>query len=73
MRRFDTGLLRGGVLYILLFLLLSFFHLLVIADINIVINVRAETKDIHILCTELDKDIVTIIRYALKRMKIENF
>ena len=42
-------------------------------NINIVINVRAETKDIHILCTELDKDIVTIIRYALKRMKIENF
>ncbi|MGB6529046.1 MAG: hypothetical protein WBF33_13140, partial [Candidatus Nitrosopolaris sp.] len=38
-------------------------------NINIVINVRAETKDIHILCTELDKDIVTIIRYALKRMK----
>ena len=42
-------------------------------NINIVFNVRAETKDIHILCTELDKDIVTIIRYALKRMKIENF
>lgn len=42
-------------------------------NINIVINVRAETKDIHILCTELDKDIATIIRYALKRMKIENF
>ncbi|MFZ0514964.1 MAG: hypothetical protein WAM14_25415 [Candidatus Nitrosopolaris sp.] len=36
-------------------------------NINIVINVRAETKDIHILCTKLDKDIVTIIRYALKR------
>ena len=42
-------------------------------NINIVFNVRAETKDIRILCPELDKDIVTIIRYALKRMKIENF
>jgi DDE family transposase len=43
-------------------------------NINIVINVRAETKDIRILCTELEKeDTVTIIRYALKRMKIENF
>ena len=42
-------------------------------NINIVINVRAKTKDIHILCTELEKDIATIIRYALKRMKIENF
>lgn len=43
-------------------------------NINIIINVRAETKDIRILCTELEKeDTVTIIRYALKRMKIENF
>ena len=42
-------------------------------NVNIVINAKAETKDIHILCTELDKDIVTIFRYALKRMKIENF
>ena len=42
-------------------------------NINIVFNVRAETKDIHILCTELDKDIVTIIRYALKRMKMKTF
>lgn len=43
-------------------------------NINIVINVRAETKDIRILCTELEtEDTVTIIRYALKRMKIENF
>ena len=33
-------------------------------NINIVINVRAETKDIHILCTELDKDIITIIADA---------
>ena len=43
-------------------------------NINIIINVRAETKDIRIPCTELEKeDTVTIIRYALKRMKIENF
>lgn len=43
-------------------------------NINIVINVRAETKDIRILCTELEReDTVTIIKYALKRIKIENF
>lgn len=43
-------------------------------NINIIINVRAETKDIRILCTGLEKeDTDTIIRYALKRMKIENF
>ena len=43
-------------------------------NINIVINVRAETKDIRILCTDLEtEDTVTIIKYGLKRMKIENF
>ena len=43
-------------------------------NINIIINVRAETKDIRILCTHLEtEDTVTIIKYGLKRMKIENF
>lgn len=41
---------------------------------DIVIDVRADTKDVHVLCTSLQKEVAsTIIGYALKRVAIENF
>lgn len=40
----------------------------------IVIDVKADTKDVHVLCTCLQEDAPsTIIGYALKRVAIENF
>lgn len=41
---------------------------------TIVIDVKADTKDVHVLCTSLQgEDASTIIGYALKRAAIENF
>jgi hypothetical protein len=41
---------------------------------DIVIDVKADTKDVHVLCTSLQgEDASTIIGYALKRAAIENF
>ena len=41
-------------------------------NVSIVINAKADTKDIHVLCTDLQEDVSTIIRYAQKRVTIEN-
>jgi hypothetical protein len=42
-------------------------------NVNIVINAKADTKDIHVLCTDLqEEDVSTIFRYARKRVTIEN-
>ena len=41
-------------------------------NVSIVINAKADTKDIHVRCTDLQEDVSTIIRYAQKRVRIEN-
>jgi uncharacterized protein (DUF433 family) len=42
-------------------------------SVSIVINTKADTNDIHVLCTDLQQeDISTILRYARKRVTIEN-
>lgn len=42
-------------------------------NVSIVINAKADTKDFHILCTDLQQeDVSTILRYARKRVVIEN-
>jgi DDE superfamily endonuclease len=42
-------------------------------NVSIVINAKADTNDIHVLCTDLQQeDISTIISYARKRVTIEN-
>ena len=41
-------------------------------NVSIVINAKADTKDIHVVCTDLQEDVSTIIRYAQKRVTIEN-
>jgi hypothetical protein len=69
-----TDTIIDGEIYNAVKLKLYIPSLLKKENINIVINVRAETKDIRILCTDLEtEDTVTIIKYGLKRMKIENF
>jgi hypothetical protein len=40
-------------------------------NVSIVINAKADTKDIHVVCTDLQEDVSTIIRYAQKRVTIE--
>jgi Transposase DDE domain len=42
-------------------------------NVSVVINAKADTKNIHILCTDLQQeDVSTIIRYARRRIMIEN-
>ena len=42
-------------------------------NVSIVINAKADTKDVRILCTDLQQqDVSTILRYARKRVTIEN-
>ena len=42
-------------------------------NVSIVINAKGDTKDVHILCTDLQQeDVSTIFRYARKRVTIEN-
>jgi hypothetical protein len=41
-------------------------------NVSIVINAKADTKDVHILCTDLQEDVSTIFEYARKRVTIEN-
>jgi hypothetical protein len=41
-------------------------------NVSIVINAKADTKDIHVVCTDLQEDVSTIIMYAQKRITIEN-
>ena len=42
-------------------------------NVSIVINAKADTKHVHVLCTNLQQeDISTIFRYARKRVTIEN-
>jgi hypothetical protein len=41
-------------------------------NVSIVINAKADTKDVHILCTDLQEDVSTIFKYARKRVTIEN-
>jgi len=45
-----------------------------IGDVSIVFNVRAQTKDIHFLCTDLvDCSVEEIVGHALQRHRIEDF
>ncbi len=45
-----------------------------LGGVSIVIDVRADTKDIHLLCTDLTHcSAEEIIRHALKRQRIEQF
>ena len=41
-------------------------------NVSIVINAKSDTKDVHVLCTDLQEDVSTIFRYARKRVMIEN-
>ena len=41
-------------------------------NVSIVINAKADTKDVHVLCTNLQEDVSTIFGYARKRAMIEN-
>ena len=42
-------------------------------NVSILINAKGDTSDIHVLCTDLQQeDVSTIIRYARKRVMIEN-
>ncbi|MFY9795626.1 MAG: transposase [Candidatus Nitrosopolaris sp.] len=41
-------------------------------NVSIVINAKADTKDVHVLCTDLQEDVSTIFSYARKRVMIEN-
>ena len=41
-------------------------------NVSIVINAKADTKDVHILCTDLQEDVSTIFKYARNRVTIEN-
>lgn len=41
-------------------------------NVSIVINAKAYTKDVHVLCTDLQEDVSTIFSYARKRVTIEN-
>lgn len=41
-------------------------------NVSIVINAKADTKDVHVLCTDLQEDVSTIFKYARKRVMIEN-
>ena len=45
-----------------------------IGDVSIVVNVRAQTKDTHLLCTDLvDCSVEEIVGHALERYRIEDF
>lgn len=45
-----------------------------IGDVSIVVNVRAQTKDTHLLCTDLvDLGVEEIVGHALQRHRIEDF
>ena len=45
-----------------------------IGDVSIVFNVRAQTKDTHLLCTDLvDCSVEKIVGHALQRHRIEDF
>ena len=45
-----------------------------IGNASIVVNVNAETKDVHILCTDLtDRTAEEIVKHALKRGKVDQF
>ena len=45
-----------------------------IGDASIIINVKAETKDIHLLCTDLvELGVEMIVGHALERHRIEDF
>jgi hypothetical protein len=45
-----------------------------IGDVSIVVNVRAQTKDTHLLCTDLvDCSVEEIVGHALERHRIEDF
>jgi hypothetical protein len=41
-------------------------------NVSIVINAKSDTKDVHVLCTDLQEDVSTMFRYARKRVMIEN-
>ena len=45
-----------------------------IGDVSIVVNVRAQTKDTHLLCTNMvDCSVEAIVGHALERHRIEDF
>lgn len=45
-----------------------------IGDVSIVVNVRAQTKDTHLLCTDLvDCSVEEVVGHALQRHRIEDF
>ena len=45
-----------------------------IGDVSIVVNVRVQTKDTHLLCTDLvDCGVEEIVGHALERHRIEDF
>jgi hypothetical protein len=45
-----------------------------VGDVSIVVNVKAQTKDVHLLCTDLvDLGVEEIVEHALVRHRIEDF
>ena len=45
-----------------------------IGDVSIVINVRAQTKDVHLLCIDLvECSVEEVVGHALERHRIEIF
>jgi len=45
-----------------------------IGDVSIVVNVKTQTKDTHLLCTDLvDCSVEEIVGHALERHRIEDF
>ena len=44
-----------------------------LGKVSVVINVKADTKDLHILCTDLTCGTEEIVRHALERHHIEDF
>jgi len=45
-----------------------------IGDVSIVVNVKADTRDVHLLCTDLmEFSVGEIVEYVLKRHAIEDF
>jgi len=44
-----------------------------LGKVSVVVNVKADTKDLHILCTDLTCSTEEIVRHALERHRIEDF
>jgi hypothetical protein len=45
-----------------------------VGGVSIVVNVKADTRDVHLLCTDLvDLDVVDLVGHALERHRVEDF